>query len=86
MIDIALDPQISRLLTGAISTTESENCLFLNVFAPADRDPKDAYPVVVFIHGGGWQLGHGGVDMSSFAAYEDIVGVSFNYRTNCTCI
>lgn len=38
---------------------------------------------MVFIYGGNFQLGHSGnLDGSAFAAYEDMVFVAFNYRTN----
>lgn len=61
---------------------ESEDCLYMNAFAPTSPQPPEGRPVVLFIHGGGWQQGHGRIDMSGFAAYEDIVAFSFNYRTN----
>ncbi|KAJ6440070.1 cholinesterase [Purpureocillium lavendulum] len=61
---------------------ESENCLFVNAFAPASPGPRDGRPVVVFIPGGGWTMGDGRLDMAGFAGYEDIVAVTFNYRTN----
>jgi acetylcholinesterase len=38
--------------------------------------------VVLFISGGGWQQGNGEIDLSGFAAYENIVVFTFNYRTN----
>ncbi|PFH62519.1 hypothetical protein XA68_13258 [Ophiocordyceps unilateralis] len=59
---------------------ESEDCLFINAFAPAKEAPLR--PVVVFIPGGGWQMSNGNSDFSGFAAYEDIVAFGFNYRTN----
>jgi len=34
----------------------SEDCLFLNVLAPAGSDSSSALPVVVWIHGGGASL------------------------------
>ncbi|KAH7165638.1 Alpha/Beta hydrolase protein [Dactylonectria macrodidyma] len=64
------------------SPPESEDCLYLNAFAPTSPQPPEGRPVILFIHGGGWQQGHGRIDMSAFAAYEDIVAFSFNYRTN----
>jgi acetylcholinesterase len=39
-----------------------------------------------WIYGGGFQFGAASeafYDGSSFAAYEDVLLVSFNYRTNC---
>lgn len=60
----------------------SEDCLYMNAFTPAAPGPEGGYPVVLFIHGGGFQGGHGRNDLSGFAAYEDIVAFDFNYRTN----
>ncbi|KAG6037445.1 hypothetical protein E4U41_005087 [Claviceps citrina] len=60
----------------------SEDCLFINAFAPALTGPYGGRPVVLFIHGGGWSLGNGNFDLSGFAAYEDIVAFTINYRTN----
>ncbi|KAG5797247.1 hypothetical protein H9Q69_003716 [Fusarium xylarioides] len=76
-----LTPEID-LLKGLFNTAsgESEDCLFINAFAPADPHPLRA--VLLFISGGGWQQGNGEIDLSGFAAYEDIVVFTFNYRTN----
>ncbi|KND91816.1 Lipase 4 [Tolypocladium ophioglossoides CBS 100239] len=54
---------------------ESEDCLFMNAFTPASQGPPSGRPVVVFIPGGGWQLGNGLIDLSGFAGYEDIVHI-----------
>lgn len=62
----------------------SEDCLYINAFAPASSPPGHGRPVVLFISGGGFQQGHGRYDLSGFAAYEDIIAISFNYRTNST--
>ncbi|KAF2793174.1 alpha/beta-hydrolase [Melanomma pulvis-pyrius CBS 109.77] len=62
---------------------ESEDCLYLNIRAPSAPGKNRA--VMVWIYGGALQFGHGGTpayDGSAFAAYEDIVSVTFNYRTN----
>ncbi|KAH7243725.1 Alpha/Beta hydrolase protein [Fusarium redolens] len=78
---VELAPEID-LLKGLFNTAsrESEDCLFINAFAPADPHPSRA--VVLFISGGGWQQGNGEIDLSGFAAYENIVVFTFNYRTN----
>lgn len=57
----------------------SEDCLYLNVWAPLDTEkPK---PVMVWIHGGAFMAGSGDMsDGSAFAADHDIVVVSINYR------
>ncbi|KAK2616954.1 hypothetical protein QQS21_000043 [Conoideocrella luteorostrata] len=61
---------------------ESEDCLFMNAFAPATQGPAGGRPVVLFIPGGGWVQGNGILDLAGFAGYEDIVAFTFNYRTN----
>lgn len=65
-------------------TVEDEDCLFVNVFAPTGA--ADASKAVMFwIYGGGFGFGSGALpqyDGSSFAASQDVVVVTFNYRTN----
>lgn len=62
---------------GAIG---QEDCLYLDVVAPADFQQKH-YPVMVWIHGGGNTTGHKGTyDFSELAAREQVVVVTFNYR------
>jgi para-nitrobenzyl esterase len=58
-----------------------EDCLTLNVCTPAVDD--EARPVLVWIHGGGFRTGKGGIpwyDGTSFALRGDIVTVTINYR------
>ncbi|MFI9612464.1 carboxylesterase/lipase family protein [Streptomyces sp. NPDC052023] len=58
----------------------SEDCLYANVWTPAVEGRR---PVLVYIHGGGWQKGSGGdptYDGSRLAARGDLVVVTFNYR------
>jgi para-nitrobenzyl esterase len=58
----------------------AEDCLYLNVTAPAGARRR---PVIVWIHGGGYQIGSG-TDMAGdgrrFVRGHDLVVVSFNYR------
>ena len=62
-----------------------EDCLYLNVTAPARAVAGNSRnnPVVVWIHGGGYQMGTG-TDMAGdgkrFARSHGLVVVSFNYR------
>ncbi|XP_075694470.1 fatty acyl-CoA hydrolase precursor, medium chain-like isoform X1 [Rhinoderma darwinii] len=59
----------------------SEDCLYLNVFTPADRDKKSKLPVMFFIHGGGLLFELASIyDGSALSAYENVVVVSIQYR------
>ncbi len=60
----------------------SEDCLFLNVYAPADAKAKSKLPVMFWIHGGGYAAGasseprhHG-----DFLPLKGVVLVTINYR------
>ena len=64
------------------TTRESEDCLFLNVFKPVTNNEK-LLPVMVYIHGGGFQLGSiffSLSDASFLASYGEVIVVSINYR------
>ncbi|KAJ7480180.1 Alpha/Beta hydrolase protein [Mycena galericulata] len=61
---------------------ENEDCLFLNVWAPASAQKL---PVVIWIYGGGFAFGTASLplyDGTSIAANQGVILVSFNYRTN----
>ncbi|KAM4636907.1 uncharacterized protein O3C94_017929 [Discoglossus pictus] len=69
------------LLSNATIPPISENCLFLNVFAPANRENNSKLPVMAFIHGGGLVEGGASLyDGSALSAYENIVTVFIQYR------
>jgi len=64
----------------APETTQSEDCLNLNIWAP---ESATSLPVLLWIHGGGFLVGSGtGVwtDGSTFAREHDVIVVSINYR------
>ena len=67
---------------GASANPQSEDCLTLNIWR---RGEKKNLPVMVFIHGGGF-AGGGSSDPlyngTHFAATQDVVIVTFNYRVN----
>ncbi|KAM8776523.1 carboxylesterase 5A [Rhynchonycteris naso] len=59
----------------------SEDCLYLNIHAPAHADNSSKLPVMVWIPGGGFQAGSGSIfDGSALAAYEDVLVVTTQYR------
>jgi len=55
----------------------SEDCLYLNVFAPAGAS---ALPVFVWVHGGAFISGSGGDYNGTQLARQGLVVVTFNYR------
>ncbi|KAL2194978.1 Alpha/Beta hydrolase protein [Corynascus similis CBS 632.67] len=64
---------------------ESEDCLFLNVFAPhidnGNPEAKGTKPVMLWFYGGALSFGSiRDVDGSSLAANQDIILVACNYR------
>jgi len=60
----------------------SEDCLTMNVWAPATARPGARLPVIVFIHGGGFTVGSSGMALYGGAnvAARGAVFVNFNYR------
>lgn len=70
--------------TPAPSGGEGEDCLNLNVFAPAGAAPGSK-AVMFWIYGGGFGFGSGALEMydgSDMAANQDVIVVTSNYRTN----
>jgi carboxylesterase type B len=64
---------------------ESEDCLYINVYAPAAPAPKEGRTVMFWLYGGDLLCGHNSwpfYDGSSFAAHQDVIIVAPNYRTN----
>lgn len=82
--------EITNIVTQEIfnnpAPQESEDCLYLNVFAPSTPvAPGNKRAVMFWIYGGSLQFGNAGqpaYDGSWFAAYEDVIVVTSNYRTN----
>ena len=61
--------------------TDSEDCLFLNVYAPSTATARSKLPVFIWIHGGALVNGAGSdYDPSVMVAQNDIVVVTINYR------
>ena len=62
----------------------NEDCLYLNVYAPADAvGSRSRLPVLVWIHGGGYVNGSGqDYDGSKLATDGRMIVVTLNYRLN----
>ncbi|XP_075547656.1 acetylcholinesterase-like [Dermacentor variabilis] len=73
------------------STSSSEDCLHINVWRPSCIPKNNCeyesplLPVVLFIYGGAFQWGDASAfynDGIAFSSVNEVVFVSFNYRTN----
>ncbi|XP_070254706.1 carboxylesterase 5A isoform X2 [Myotis yumanensis] len=59
----------------------SEDCLYLNIYAPARANTGSKFPVMVWLPGGAFQTGSASIfDGSALAAYEDVLVVTTQYR------
>ena len=69
----------------AAGNFSDEDCLFLNIYAPANASNL---PVLVWIHGGGYGLGNGQQDMSQIinSNNNSFVGVAIQYRVGLPII
>lgn len=75
-------PAWIRAPTAGEDDPESEDCLFLNIWAP--KETQAPLPVMVWIHGGGFFNGAGSLPIydGTRLAEHDVVLVSINYRLN----
>ncbi|KAK5163374.1 uncharacterized protein LTR77_010747 [Saxophila tyrrhenica] len=77
--------EFTNAVYNSFMPEESEDCLYLNVYAPSTPAPADGRAVLFWIYGGALQFGDAGqpqYDGSAFASYEDVIVVTVNYRTN----
>jgi para-nitrobenzyl esterase len=76
--------QFFSILRPAGTAGPSEDCLYLNVWTTGVGDGGKR-PVMVWIHGGGFDQGSGGApgyDGAGLAQHQDVVLVSVNHRLN----
>ncbi len=65
------------------TVTQSEDCLFLNVWRPAGTSADAALPVMVWVHGGAYTFGSGSQPVYDGAALVEtggVIVVTINYR------
>lgn len=73
----------SKLSKYAPTKDMSEDCLYLSIYVPNDIEKTKLKPVMVFIHGGGYNFGQGSIyDVTHLALSGDVIAVTFNYRLN----
>ncbi|MBO7522779.1 MAG: carboxylesterase/lipase family protein [Bacteroidales bacterium] len=75
--------QLKSSVYGIDEPDPGEDCLFLNIWTPANDNVKR--PVMFYNHGGGYATGSGGSvaqDGANLARYFDVVVVETNHRLN----
>ncbi|MBP5473755.1 MAG: carboxylesterase/lipase family protein, partial [Bacteroidales bacterium] len=75
--------QLKSSVYGIDEPDPGEDCLFLNIWTPANDNAKR--PVMFYNHGGGYATGSGGSvaqDGANLARYFDVVVVETNHRLN----
>ncbi|KAI9430679.1 Alpha/Beta hydrolase protein [Lactarius indigo] len=81
-------PQVAGTINRIYSNImhDAEDCLNVNVVKPADANPDSNYPVLVWIYGGGFEIGGpstydgGKVVERSIELKQPVIYVSINYR------
>ncbi|XP_058383684.1 liver carboxylesterase 1-like [Diceros bicornis minor] len=82
------DPVAGQMLSDLITNRKenisfqfSEDCLYLNIYAPTDLTNESRLPVMVWIHGGALLIGGASTyDGLPLAAHENVVVVTIQYR------
>lgn len=71
------------VVVTTVPSTQSEDCLYLNVWTPPGAAAGSALPVMVFVHGGAFITGSGSSPIYNgayLAAADTVVVVTLNYR------
>ncbi|XP_051025304.1 carboxylesterase 1C-like, partial [Acomys russatus] len=82
------DAVLGKMLSDMFSTQKenislkfSEDCLYMNIYTPADLPSSSRLPVMVWIHGGGMVTGGASTyDGLALSAHENVVVVVIQYR------
>lgn len=88
MVIFANTNLVAAALAGAVTAApgnESEDCLFVNVYAPSTPAPAEGRTVMLWYYGGGFQFGSANTvdfDGSALARNHDVIVVTPNYRTS----
>ncbi|CAF0887647.1 unnamed protein product [Rotaria sordida] len=64
-----------------IQKQNEQQCLYMNIYQPQIKNLKEPLPVLLFIHGDGYDIGTGAAfDGAIFASYTKAIVVTINYR------
>jgi para-nitrobenzyl esterase len=79
---VSFGPPALQAETFTPRNEQSEDCLFLNVWTPAEATTDEKLPVLVWIHGGAFLQGSGGQPRydGTELARRGVVVVTINYR------
>jgi len=73
-------PDVRPANVFSASCAQAEDCLYLNVYEPADTKKGANLPVMVWIHGGAFIFGSGSAYDGSQFAKQGLIVVTVNYR------
>ncbi len=86
---MSADPEPARSQTISFVNNppleESEDCLYINVWAPSSPAPTNGRAVMFWLYGGNLRIGGTSAPFyegTNLAAVQDVVVVSPGYRTN----
>ena len=84
--DVQSSPWLFQITFGmendGLLDGSNEDCLYLNVYVPANRSRNELFPVAVWLHGGAFMFGSGSACWfgPQFWMIHNIVLVTLNYR------
>ncbi|MFV0316338.1 MAG: carboxylesterase/lipase family protein [Microthrixaceae bacterium] len=78
------NPSMLEAMFGSEPERWDEDCLHLNIWTP-DVSPAEPLPVMVWIHGGAFEIGSGSSPIYDGAAFarDGVILVTINYRLGC---
>ncbi|XP_031561565.1 neuroligin-4, Y-linked-like [Actinia tenebrosa] len=75
------DPSYNQMFWKKdVNWSQSDDCLYLNVYAPNTTLSHERYPVMVYIHGGGYETGSPVVSPGDALPMWEVVLVTIQYR------
>ncbi|XP_071526292.1 esterase SG1-like [Panulirus ornatus] len=79
-LQVTFDTALNGIVLPPEELLGSEDCLYLNVFRPLKKAPAEGFPVMVWIHGGGFFAGGAREYLPFVLLDKDITLVVIQYR------